>query len=109
MIPSKSEIELKASMLRKTVLAEHFKSRRHLDKMSFTDKQKMLRSLFVGSDSKGKPYSIYLYKDDKNPNAPWLYEIYCSFDLDIDVGRLDTSNSNDTVIVAYYRKCPVTH
>jgi hypothetical protein len=65
---------------------KHFRSSRHLGKMSLKDKQALLSGLFGNQDDSGIFHAIYLTKDSKG----WTYNIYGGIDLAQDTeGRLN--------------------
>lgn len=83
-IPTKEDMTRQSKLL-KAHLKKHFRSSRHLDKMTFKKKQALLKGLFDGKDEHDKFYSIYLTKDSKG----WTYSIYGGLDLQADTeGRL---------------------
>lgn len=71
-IPKRDDIDEWAGLARR-VLLSYFRSEEHFSNMPFEEKRRFLHNIFDGSDSDGKPYSIYLFKDN---SGEWILHVY---------------------------------
>jgi DNA invertase Pin-like site-specific DNA recombinase len=78
-IPSAESIESKANFLKQMIKRYYMHSRRHYSSMKFDDRRKLLQAVFTGTDPEGNRCGIYIKKDNKNKEKPWLYEIRGQF------------------------------
>ena len=86
-MPSSNEINRRAKLLLR-IHDSFMKSKHRLEEMTFEEKRKMIQTIFHGKDTNGKRLGVYLWKDNKNKKAPWLYEIHGI--LVDEVGRITT-------------------
>ncbi|MBW1696061.1 MAG: recombinase family protein [Deltaproteobacteria bacterium] len=56
-------------------LQETMSTWRHFTAMNWDDKRAMLQMLFTAPDHEGNRSGVYLWKDNRNSDEPWYYEI----------------------------------
>jgi hypothetical protein len=74
-MPDPEKVKMDAERIRRQLLT-HFNSQKHLAKMKFEDKQRLLHWLFDGKDNDGKPYGIYVTKRGKGRGRTVDYFLY---------------------------------
>jgi hypothetical protein len=77
-MPDENRVKEEAEEIRKRLLKQ-YRGSEHILGMSFENKQRLIRWLFEGKDTDGKPYGIFVNKPEQGHGAAVYYSMSGNF------------------------------
>jgi DNA invertase Pin-like site-specific DNA recombinase len=104
-IPSKAAI-VEKSVFTMQIIKKVLRSEKHLARMSFNDKRKLLQAVFDGKDTDGKRLGIYI---GRNKKGAWIYTIRGIMGLSLTdfVRKLEPTSPQDWMASEDYNEVEV--